>query len=73
MSTVPDVGVWRNLLCTTNGILVDAEEKCNRLSTQMVPGVDERCREVSFVHRMGIFCGRRRKMQPPVPSIPPSR
>lgn len=27
MSTVPDVGVWRNLLCTTNGILVDAEGK----------------------------------------------
>ncbi len=27
MLSVPDVGVWRNLLCTTNGILVDAEGK----------------------------------------------
>ena len=63
--------VWtqgaRRLLLSTEWVsFVDAEGKCNRLSTQGVPGVDARCREVSFVHRMGIFCGCRRKMQPPV-------
>ncbi len=34
------------------------KEKCNRLSTKWPSSVDARCQEVSFVHRMGVFCGR---------------
>ena len=53
--------------CPQNGYLLwMPKEKCSRLSTQRVPGVDARCQEVSFVHRSGIFCGCRRKMQQPV-------
>ena len=44
-------------MSTDGGVFVDAEEKCNRLSTERVPGVDARCQEVTFVHKMGIFCG----------------
>ncbi len=44
-------------MSTDWGVFVDAEEKCNRLSTERVPGVDARCQEVTFVHKMGIFCG----------------
>ncbi len=66
-------GARRLLLSTEWVSFVDAEGKCSRLSTQGVPGVDARCLEETFVHRMGIFCGCRRKMQPPVPSIPPGR
>ena len=44
-------------MSTEGGAFVDAEEKCNRLSTERVPGVDARCQEVTFVHKMGIFCG----------------
>ena len=59
-------GACRWHLSTDGGVFVDAEEKCNRLSTERVPGVDARCQEVTFVHKMGIFCGRGREMQPPV-------
>ena len=63
--------VWtqgaRRLLLSTEWVsFVDAGEKCSRLSTQRVPGVDARCQKVTFVHRMGIICGSRRKMQPPI-------
>ncbi len=38
---------------------VDAEGKCSRLSTQGVPGVDARCQEVTFVHKMALQRGRK--------------
>jgi len=44
-------------LSTDGGVFVDSEDKCNRLSTERVPGVDARCPLVTFVHKMGIFCG----------------
>ncbi len=43
-------GARRWHLSTDGGIFVDAAEKCSRLSTQEVPGVDVRCLEVTFVH-----------------------
>ena len=67
-------GAWRGCtvpggsICPRRGCLVwmqKREEKCNRLSTERVPGVDSRCPLVPFVHRWGCFCGRRREMKPP--------
>ena len=59
-------GAQRWHLSTDGGVFVDTEEKYSRLSTEMVPGVDVRCPEVTFVHGRGCFCGCRREMQPPV-------
>ncbi len=53
-------------MSTDGGVFVDAEEKCIRLSTEMVPGVDVRCLQVALVHGWGCFCGRGREMQSPV-------
>ena len=64
-------GARRWFLSTKMVSFVDAEGKCCRLSTYRVPSVEVRCREGTFVHRRGHFCGRGEGIAAACPQIRP--